>query len=381
MKIAFVTNVPSHFHTKLFETIADNYPTDFYFFSDGREHWIEKRNDLQTGKYNGIFVPGIRLGDRFRLNIGLVKALWRGNYDLIVHSINGRFELLASFLLAKLLYKPFILWTNLWFHPNTAFHRFTFPLVKAIYRQSDAIVCYGYHVRDFLLQFGVNEGKIFYSWNIADNELFSRSVDPSDLIDLREKYQLANRRVILFVGRLSEEKGLSYLLEAYRRLSTELQVSLLLVGRGDQYDVLMKYVSDYSLQNVHFVDYVPNDKLAVYYAAAHVFVLPSVTLPTLKEVWGIVVNEAMNQGCPVIATDAVGAAVGGLVESGKNGMVVPERDSGALLRALHKILSDDVLREAMSGFTRENIKKWDYAKSFSGFREAIDYVSKQREAG
>jgi glycosyltransferase involved in cell wall biosynthesis len=381
MKIAFVTNVPSHFHTKLFETISDHYETDFFFFSDGRESWIEKKNELQTGKYHGSLVTGIRLNAQFRINFGLILALCRGGYDIIIHSINGRFELLASFLFAKMTRKPFILWTNLWFHPDTVFHRLTIPIVKAIYRNSDAIVCYGYHVRDYLLKFGVNQEKIFYSWNIADNERFGRQVDSGELDQLRKEHQLVGRRVVLFVGRLSEEKGLLYLLEAHRKLAPGLHASLLLVGRGPQCELLKKYVEDFGLEHVHFVDYVPNDRLVAYYALANVFVLPSVTMPTLKEVWGIVLNEAMNQGCPVVATDAVGAAVGGLMQPGKNGLVVPERDHLALHAALTEILSDDNHRKTMRQFTRENIKEWDYMKSFCGFRDAIALVTNHNKVG
>ena len=63
---------------------------------------------------------------------------------------------------------------------------------------------------------------------------------------------------------------------------------------------------------------------------ADVYVLPSITTRLFKEPWGLVVNEAFNQGVPVIATDAVGAAAGGLVENGVNGFVVPEGNSRAI---------------------------------------------------
>ena len=62
--------------------------------------------------------------------------------------------------------------------------------------------------------------------------------------------------------------------------------------------------------------------------------LPSITTALDKEPWGLVVNEAMHAGLPVVATDAVGAAAGGLVRDGENGFVVPERDADALAAAV-----------------------------------------------
>ena len=66
------------------------------------------------------------------------------------------------------------------------------------------------------------------------------------------------------------------------------------------------------------------------YAACDVLVVPSVPTRTFREPWGLVVNEAMNQGLAVIATDAVGAAAGGLVRDGENGLIVPAGDERAL---------------------------------------------------
>jgi len=88
-----------------------------------------------------------------------------------------------------------------------------------------------------------------------------------------------------------------------------------------------------------------------------------------------VINEAFNQGVPVIATDAVGAAAGGLVQDGVNGFVVPERDSVALAQALRRILDNPDLRERFSQNARQIIAAWDNERMVLGFREAVEYVT------
>ena len=120
-KIKFITNLPSHYHIKVFETISKNYNVNFLFFSDASESWIEKKNILQFGKLNGEYLYGFKISNKFRINIEVVKKLFSNSYDVIIQSISGRFEILASFIIAKIKRNHLYLWTNLWFHPNTSF--------------------------------------------------------------------------------------------------------------------------------------------------------------------------------------------------------------------------------------------------------------------
>jgi glycosyltransferase involved in cell wall biosynthesis len=380
-RLAFVTNLPSHFHTGLFETIAANYDTDFFFFSDGTESWIERGNELKFGRYRGEFVRGFKLSRRFRINVQLVMKLTRGNYDVIIQAINGRFELPASFLVSRLRGKPFILWTNLWHHPRTIVHLVGYPFVRFVYRNADALVTYGPHIAKYLESIGVQRDRIFNSYNVIDNKMFGATVPRERLAYLKQTLSLEGRKVLLFVGRLTEEKGLRYLMEAFSSLPASLKATLILVGRGEMRHEIDMIVKSKGIAHVLFLDYVPNRELNSFYALADALILPSITTRTFKEPWGIVINEAMNQGCPVITTNAVGAAMAGVVEHGKNGFIIPEKNSHALKEALINLLSDDSKRAQMRRYAKESITRWDYAKSFCGFKDAIDYVlAKRKEA-
>ena len=88
------------------------------------------------------------------------------------------------------------------------------------------------------------------------------------------------------------------------------------------------------------VGHVPQDDLPAELERATCLVLPSITTRETNEPWGLVVNEAMHAGLPVVATDAVGAAVGGLVRDGHNGYVVPERNPERLGDAIRRLLGD-----------------------------------------
>jgi glycosyltransferase involved in cell wall biosynthesis len=82
----------------------------------------------------------------------------------------------------------------------------------------------------------------------------------------------------------------------------------------------------------------------------------------------------MNQGVPVVATTAVGAAAGGLVQSGVNGEIVPERDSRALAQVIERILNNGTLREEMSQNAHQMIAAWNNEQMVQGFQQAIAYT-------
>ncbi len=123
---------------------------------------------------------------------------------------------------------------------------------------------------------------------------------------------------------------------------------------------------------------VAREELRDLYAAADVLVLPSIATRTFREPWGLVTNEAMNQGLAVIATDAVGAAVGGLVRDGHNGLVVPAGDSGALARAMARLAADAELRARLGRAGAEDVRAYSYEAWAEGFSEALSTVGLSR---
>jgi glycosyltransferase involved in cell wall biosynthesis len=302
-----------------------------------------------------------------------------GKHDAYIKCINGRFALPATYIIARLRRKPFILWTGVWTRLRTRAHRAFFPMTRYIYRHADAIVVYGEHVRQYLLAEGVAAERIFVADHAIDNRAYARPVGEGEKRALRERLGVpADRKVVLHLGRLEEIKGLRYLLDGFASLGREDAV-LVLAGDGSDRPLLERAAETSGIgERVRFAGYVRPDETVPYYAVAWVAVLPSITMPTGRETWGLVVNEAFNQGVPVIATEAVGAAAGGLVVDGVNGFVIPERDSGALAAALVRVLDDPLLRGRMGAAARRSIAGWDSERMVQGFRRAIAYVAAPR---
>jgi glycosyltransferase involved in cell wall biosynthesis len=347
---------------KPFQRLIELRDVDFYFFS--------RPENTDTGH-----LEIIKNVDKFHYLTAaqILMRLLIGNYRVVIKCTNGRYIMILSFLIAKLLRKKFILWHTFWYTPQTLFRRLSMPILRWIWRYSDAIVVYGEQGKRYLESFGVNRGKIFIAYQAVDNELFSKTPPPEELDAIRSRYNLIHKKIVLFVGRLIEVKGIPFLIEAVGKLQDD-NVCLVIIGEGPLKESIEKISLENGLKNIVFIGKVLNSDLYKYYALADVFVLPSITTKEIKEAWGLVVNEAMNQGTPVVVTDAVGAGVGGLVQEGLNGFVVPEQDSNSLSVALRKILYDDALRAMMSRSARKTISDWTHERMVKGFTDAIEYA-------
>jgi glycosyltransferase involved in cell wall biosynthesis len=378
MHIAFVTHFCPHYRVKTFEMLAKVCNIDYFFYSPGNEWYGQGIHGVRGGNFRYTYLPGFQLTRRIRVTPSLLTHLWQKDYAVFVKCINGRFALPVTYLITRLRRKPFVLWTGIWMTLQTPFHRLIFPLTLWIYRHADAIVVYGEHVKRYLIGLNLPAEKIFVAAHAVDNSTYNRPICEQGRAALQAKLELAQQKVILYLGRLEGSKGVDYLIKAFALLNADNAI-LVVAGEGSARQGLEALVRELGLeQRTRFVGYVPPEDTIDYYALADVFVIPSVSMPTGKEPWGLVVNEVMNQGVPVVATAAVGAAAGGLVQAGVNGFVVPERDSAALAQAMNRILTNAKLREEMSQNARRIIAGWDNEQMVKGFQQAIEYALQRR---
>ena len=373
-RFAFVQPFCTHYTVGLFTRLAERLGARYFFFSDGREWYWQAEHGVRSGDFPHEYLGGFRVG-RTRIVPALPWELWRCPARAILSSIDGKFALSAAYLMARCKRVPFLLWTGIWFRLGTPLHRRIFPLTRFLYRHADAIVVYGEHVKRYLVSERVRPERIFVAPHAVDNQLYSRIVSDSEKEALRRKLGIhAGQNVVLYLGRLEAVKGIPHLLEAFAASHLEDSV-LVIAGAGSERPALERLVASRRIeQRVRFAGYVPVEETIGYYAIASVVVLPSVTTPQARELWGLVVNEAFNQGVPVIATDAVGAAAGGLVQDGVNGVVVPEGNAGALARALERVVNDPAASRRMGVAARRVVAEWNLDAQATGFARALEFV-------
>jgi glycosyltransferase involved in cell wall biosynthesis len=321
--------------------------------------WNSRLPAIEDGDFRRISLRRYRLaGEPFVPSLPL--RLRPDRYDAIIKNLNGRL-MLPSLYGARLRRVPFVLWTGMWFHPQTTFHRLSRPVTEALYRDVPAIVVYGEHVKRVLLEVpGVDSEKIFVAGQAVDASRFE-AVQPAR----------NGRPVVLFVGQFEERKGIDDLLAAFEQV-TDPDAELRLVGSGSLEEHIRQQINGRS--RVTIVGHIPQDGLPAELERATCLVLPSVTTRETNEPWGLVVNEAMHAGLPVVATDAVGAAVGGLVRDGENGYVVPERNPQRLADALSRLLNDRDSAAGMGRQARVDAAEFNYDRMADAFEAAVEHA-------
>lgn len=268
----------------------------------------------------GVEDPGIPVLDVAERDVA--KQASSGRYRAVVAGTVGRIALPAAYLGARRSRTPFVLWSALWSQP----HLRSAPLLRHLYRHADAIAAYGEHVAAYAARHGARRVHIA-----------PQAVDPAFW-----STRAHDRRPglhALYVGRMDREKGVFVLLEAWRRAGLEPPAATLTLVGGD--------VSKPLERGITFAGHRPPEEVRNFLSAASVLVVPSISTRAFKEPWGLVVNEAMHQQLPVIATDAVGAVAGGLVRHERNGLVVPNGDAPALAAALVRLERDPALRATL----------------------------------
>jgi glycosyltransferase involved in cell wall biosynthesis len=363
-RIAFINYFCPHYRLRLFEELARRMEVDFYFFADERErYWNRKIPLMRDGDFRRVELRRIRvLGQAVMPAIAI--TLKRSRYDAVVKCLNGRLMLPLVYFTCKLRGVPLVVWTGMWYHPRTRFHRLTRPLTEAVYRHADAIVTYGSHVKRFVCEVeGVEQQKVFVAGQAVDGERF-KLVTPT----------MEEDPEVLFIGQFEQRKGIFDLLDAFARIEQP-AAKLSLVGNGTLEDAIRERAS--VDPRVEIIGFVAQSELPERLARARCLVLPSVTTDLDREPWGLVVNEAMHAGIPVVTTDTVGAAAGELVIDGRNGFVVPEHDPRALAQAIDRLVRDPALALSMGRQAREDVGHFNYTAMADAFEHAVDYAIAQ----
>lgn len=153
---------------------------------------------------------------------------------------------------------------------------------------------------------------------------------------------------ILFVGRLTRGKGIDYLLPAFLEVHRSVpDAQLFLAGEGELTNEVKIFAARHSLSTaIRLLGLVPNRELPPYFRAARLTVSPSITMPRWTEQVGMVNIQSMACGTPVVSTRS--GSIAEFVENGRTGVLVAERDSDALAKAVLELLSDSGLHHRLS---------------------------------
>lgn len=236
---------------------------------------------------------------------------------------------------------------------NATLDRRYLVLTKQAASRAEQLIAVSPHTKKWFL-------KVFGQKLKSKTRIISPGIDPGAYLKKRpiniidKKYKLAGKKLVIFVGRLTKEKGLEYLIRAAKKIKAEIYI----LGDGNYKEFLQNYTRLLNVKNVHFLGYFSkrdSNELREFYQRANVAVLPSV----VDESLGLVVLEAMASWTPVVASKKGGIPL--VVKDGYNGFLVRARSAKAIAKATNQILKDDKLFAKMSQNAHETIlRKFDW---------------------
>jgi glycosyltransferase involved in cell wall biosynthesis len=365
--IALLTNYLTGYRMPLYERLAERRGVEVLCFGGGERYVPEWFADLDAQLRSAPF-PARRLhGPRDALSSA-------ARYDAVIAPFAGGAILPAAYAGARMKRKPFILWASVWAEPRSRAHTVALPVTRHIYRHADAVIAYGEHVKRFVAGIRGRDDDVFVAPQSVERELFGRLVTIGDIDEFRARHGLPDTPLALYVGRLVPEKGVDVLLDALTTISDP-EATLVLIGDGPLAPRAR------STRHARLLGPLPREQLPVAYASAQMTVLPSVPTPRFLEPWGLVCNEAMHQARPVIATDAVGAVAGGLVQDEVTGLVVPAKDHAALRRAMQRLLTDPQLRVRLGMAAKHAVSAYTYDAMVDAFDRALATALVPKPAG
>ncbi|MBO4251209.1 MAG: glycosyltransferase family 4 protein [Clostridia bacterium] len=340
-RVLFYAIYPAPYRAEILAKLNSDYQTDVFFEQGGGD---DRNNEwFIKGKYNLLdTVNGKNVFKLCRKNLN--------QYDLAV--IFDFSSLSAIKLIAKCRAKkvPYILNCDgamLFKHGNfirNAIKRF---LVKG----AAAYFASGTHARDYFLKYGAKEENInFHNFTaLRKKDILGKPVSADEKIKIRKRLGLpTDAKICIAVGRYIPLKRYDILIRLWKEMPEN--TLLLLIGGGPEKANYERIINENNISNVILEGFHPFDELLGYYKAADIFVHP-----TSYDVWGLVINEAMACGLPIVVSDTC-VAGRELVESGKNGYVVKLGDDAEFMNRIKELLSDDDLRSQMAVKSLEVIK-------------------------
>jgi glycosyltransferase involved in cell wall biosynthesis len=372
IKVLYLVNIPSPYRVNFFNELGKMCDLTVFFerkTSNGREEsWF--KNDFTN--FKPVFLNGIKINKNTAMCFSVLRYLKKQRYDFIIIggyatptgmlainylkfkkipfglNADGGIENKNEIFLKKFLKKYFISSANFWLSTSDT----TSNYLKYYGAKQDSLYLYPFTTlsqRDILI-------------DPVENKIKKK---------LREKLNIHEEKIILSVGQFIYRKGFDLLLKGSKELPKDYGVYIL-GGKPTQEYLQLKERLD--LDNVHFISFKSKEELKEFYMASDLFVLP-----TREDIWGLVINEAMAYGLPVITTNKCVAGLE-LVKDNQNGFIVPINNHRILTKRIEELIEDKNLLNKMGRNSLIKIKRYTLENMAKETFEIFENILKKRDA-
>ena len=353
--VLYVTNIPSPYRVAFLGLLAESVELTVIYerrTADNREkRWL---GETGTHRCREIFLDGKGFGKEFSLSLGLVRHLKHNRYDVVIFGGYNSPTVILAMGWMRRHRLPYGITVDGMLPKAGRVSPWKERLKRWLISHGDFFLSSGHITTGELVRYGARRDRIYETpfSSVHEAEL---PAAPPDREACKAALGCEGKTVLLYVGQFIPRKGLDVLLPAFRQFCLQApRTDALLYLAGGTEEQLAGLGLTPPAENVRCVGFLSKQELQRYYRAADLFVLP-----TREDIWGLVVNEAMANGTPVLTTTRCVAGLE-LCEPGKTGVLVPPEDAEALAAGIRVglALTDRaaILRQA-GRYTLETMKQ------------------------
>lgn len=344
--IMWLTNIPSPYRVNFFNELGKDTNLKIVFERDASSERDKSWKNFNIDNFDYKILNGIKYGIDKSISFDVIKEIKLGNYDYIfISNYSSITGIIASlYMICKKI--PYIIETDGGFAKNGK--NFKEMLKKIIVSNSKKCFSTSDEGDNYYMHYGASKENIvrYPFTSLFEKDILIQPLSLNEQNKLRKKYNIKESKVIISIGRFNKGKGFDVLLNAYSMIDND-GVGLYIVG-GDPTDEYINIIKSNNIKNVHFIPFLPKEQILEYLKLSDLFVLA-----TRGDVWGLVINEAMACGLPVITTDKCIAGLE-LIDDDKNGYIFPVDDCEELAKKINIIINDENKRNVMK---KNNINK------------------------
>ena len=341
-RILYLTNIPSPYRVEFFNELTKYMDVTVAFELRNAKNRDASWQSEENYKFKAVFMKPLITRTESAYCPEVFKLLKEFKNDIIVVGGYATPTGMAAILYLKAKKIPFYLNCDGGFVSNDSLFK---KKVKAFFIGSaNYYLSTGVGADKYLLHYGAKKERIYhYSFSsLREEDIEVTAKIKEEKLKLRNLLGICEEKMVVFVGSFIHRKGIDILLKACKDLE---DTAVVLVG-GSDISAYTDIVSGKLKEHIYPVGFKDKEEIKKYQAA------DLMVLPTREDIWGLVVNEAMAQGLPIVTTNRCLAGLT-LVKNGENGYIVPVEDVKATKDAIEKVLKGDNATE----FGRKSLEK------------------------
>jgi glycosyltransferase involved in cell wall biosynthesis len=329
--VFFLFSHPAPYKVNLFNGLSSHLDLTVFFERKLGRYQQLQYVDPDRYQFKHRFLKGFHVGKENHVSLEVIAHLKTHTYDYVVMNGYSSLTEIITILYLQRHRIPYYIYVNGGMIRKESFLKF--QLKKRLISKAIGFFSPTKLIDDYLLYYGANIDKIIYFpySTVFEQELSTQPLSPQGKLSLRKVIGLPlEGKIFMAIGEFIPRKNFSALIQAWR--SVPASMHLMLIGEGKQEGHYRRLIKRFKLKNIHLTSFQPKNLILSYLRSSDGFILMS-----KEDIYGHVINEALSQGTPVLASDKIIAAKV-LIQSGVNGYLLSLLDIHRLPKLLHQLL-------------------------------------------